>query len=192
MNCSDTRLYRLLILLFCSSKRAVVALALVIPVFVFESCTQSIRFSSNLGIRQAKQVDRIIKFGNLTLLQRNIIEIAERWIGTPYCYGGSDEYVCADCSGFVKKVFSEAGILLPRTAKEQSNIGKGVPINEVIPGDLIFYDMDGSGSIDHVSLVIDDNIIIHATTSQGVIMQKINDNYWRKRAKLARRVMESV
>lgn len=189
MNCSDTRLYRLLTLLFCSSKRAVVVLALVIPVFVFESCTQSVRFSSNHGARQTKQVDRSIKFGNLTSIQRNIIEIAERWLGTPYCYGGNNEYVCTDCSGFIQNVFNEVGISLPRTAKEQSNKGIEIPISEARSGDLVFFDIDDSGSIDHVSLVIDDTSMIHATTSQGVILQKMDDKYWRKRAKKARRVM---
>jgi cell wall-associated NlpC family hydrolase len=165
----------------------VVVLGILCLLFV-ESCTQSVRFSSNKVVQPIKRADRSINSTNLTSQQIRIIEIAERSIGTPYCYGGTDKNVCLDCSGFIQNVFAEVGVLLPRTSKEQSKKGIEIPIREVRPGDLIFYDIDGSGSIDHVSLVIDDNSMIHASTSQGVVQQTIDDSYWIKRAKTARRL----
>lgn len=66
-----------------------------------------------------------------------IVEIATRYVGVPYVYGGStpDGF---DCSGFTSYVFAQVGISLPRTSSAQRNVGTVVSRADAQPGDLIW------------------------------------------------------
>lgn len=66
-----------------------------------------------------------------------IIEVAARYVGTPYRYGGTtpDGF---DCSGFTSYVFAQVGISLPRTSGDQRYAGVEVPRDQAQPGDLIW------------------------------------------------------
>lgn len=66
-----------------------------------------------------------------------VIEIAARYVGTPYVYGGTtpDGF---DCSGFTSYVFAQLGITLPRTSSEQRYAGVEVPADQAQPGDLVW------------------------------------------------------
>ncbi|HHW39427.1 MAG TPA: C40 family peptidase [Bacillales bacterium] len=104
----------------------------------------------------------------------NIIESAEKYIGTPY---GGD----FDCSGYVYKVFSENGIELPRSSDSQYKHGESVEKANLQKGNLVFFNTSGSG-ISHVGIYIGDNKFIHSATSQGVMVSKLDDSYyWAKR-----------
>lgn len=100
----------------------------------------------------------------------NIIKSAEKYIGTPY--GGE-----FDCSGYVKKVFSENGIELPRSSKSQYEHGDSVEKADLQKGDLVFFNTSGSG-ISHVGIYIGDNKFIHSSSSKGVSISKLNDPYY--------------
>ena len=55
------------------------------------------------------------------------------------------------------------GVMLPRTAKEQSTIGEVLSfIEESEPGDLAFFDNE-EGNIIHVGIVLENNYIVHAS-----------------------------
>ncbi|QLH53584.1 MAG: hypothetical protein CH6_1705 [Candidatus Kapaibacterium sp.] len=102
--------------------------------------------------------------------RRLLIEEAESWIGVPYCYGGTTN--CFDCSGFTKKVYERIGIVLPRTAEEQSKLGKFVDLNRIEAGDLIFY---GKGKrVTHVAIYAGNGMIIHSATSRGVVRDRFD------------------
>ncbi|HZI97784.1 MAG TPA: NlpC/P60 family protein [Actinomycetales bacterium] len=73
----------------------------------------------------------------------SIMEIAARYAGTPYVYGGSSPSGF-DCSGYVQYVFQQVGISLARTASAQSQSGQRVSRSEARPGDLVFF-TDGGG-----------------------------------------------
>lgn len=112
-----------------------------------------------------------------------ILEKAETFIGTPYKYGGSTEKGF-DCSGFVQASFK--GIYdLPRNTKAQNKIGKTIPFNQRMEGDLIFFNTRSTCS--HVGIVTK-NGFIHASTSQGVIISPMSE-YWRKRIHSVKRVL---
>lgn len=109
-----------------------------------------------------------------TTVAENIIESAEKYIGTPY--GGE-----FDCSGYVYKVFSENGIELPRSSSSQYKHGESVEKENLQKGDLVFFNTTGSG-ISHVGIYIGDNKFIHSASSIGVSISKLNDPYyWSKR-----------
>lgn len=70
-----------------------------------------------------------------------ILEIAPKYIGTPYKYGSSitfDAPKFFDCSGFIAFIYSEAGIAIPRVSIDQYFFGDEVTEDDLRPGDLIF------------------------------------------------------
>lgn len=93
----------------------------------------------------------------------------------PYSYGGTTPSGF-DCSGFTRWVFSHAlGRELPRTAAEQSALGVGVSLDELVPGDLLFW---GSGSgVYHVGIYAGDGEYIHASTGGGRVMRATFDYF---------------
>ncbi|NUU17606.1 C40 family peptidase [Cellulomonas humilata] len=66
-----------------------------------------------------------------------IVEIAARYVGVPYVYGGTTPNGF-DCSGFTSYVFAQVGISLPRTSSAQRNVGTVVSRADALPGDLIW------------------------------------------------------
>jgi peptidoglycan DL-endopeptidase CwlO len=97
--------------------------------------------------------------------RRQVVEYAMQFVGGRYVYGGVDPNRGVDCSGFTRYVLSNsASIALPHSSKGQSSYGKQVTVEEMQPGDLLFY--SGSGGINHVALYIGDGKIVHASTEK--------------------------
>jgi cell wall-associated NlpC family hydrolase len=65
-----------------------------------------------------------------------VLEIAYRYLGTPYVYGGSTP-AGFDCSGFTSYVYAQLGISLPRSSTAQLSAGTRVSAAEAKPGDLV-------------------------------------------------------
>lgn len=112
--------------------------------------------------------------------RKRLIEHAYTWIGTPYLYGGNDSRG-VDCSGFVCAVFARTtSVKLPRSSREIAEFVSKIPRDSMEPGDLVFFTSKAGGSrINHVAIYVGDNQIIHSTTSRGVIVSNLDDNYWR-------------
>lgn len=122
-----------------------------------------------------------------------LLSTAEKYMGAPYKYGGTTK-AGMDCSGFIITVYDSQEINLPRRSEDQSKSGDFVKIEEVMPGDLLFFTTSGNQSINHVGIVHDisnqgEVYFIHASTSRGVIISSLNENYWNKAFKTARRVL---
>lgn len=103
--------------------------------------------------------------------QRKLLNEADKWMGTRYCYGGEDEN-CVDCSGFVQNVFAKVGVNLPRTAQLQYNYTLRVQRNEIEPGDLIFFEK--RGTVNHVGIYLGNSEFIHASTTGGVVHDNLD------------------
>lgn len=108
-----------------------------------------------------------------------IAKLAEKYVGNPYQYGGDDLETGVDCSGFVKEIYKQAGITLPRELAGLKDEGTPVTDGELRAGDLIFYgitDRNTSETPDHVALYLGDQKVIHASNAKDGI--KISDlNY---------------
>ena len=85
-----------------------------------------------------------------------ICDYATKFIGIPYVYGGSTPSGF-DCSGFVKYVYANFGINLPRVSYSQMNVGTPVTRDQLLPGDLVFFRSGG-----HVGIYMGNNKYIHA------------------------------
>lgn len=118
-----------------------------------------------------------------------IIETGKKYLGAPYVLGASTARTdIFDCSSFTYRIFAENGITLPRTSRAQSELGTPVPLTELRKGDLIFFDTDKDGVINHVSVVMDQDTLLHAATSTGVSISS-SKYYWNKYAVKAIRLL---
>ena len=123
--------------------------------------------------------------------RQEIIHFAKSYLGTPYRYGGATRSG-VDCSGLVTAVYREFNIRLPRTSMDQSQAGDGVKKSNLKPADLVFFKTSGSGTISHVGIYIGDGKFIHASTSaRKVRVDRLNDDYFKRRYRGARRVVSS-
>lgn len=108
--------------------------------------------------------------------------------GTKYKYGGTDKRGF-DCSGFTKTVYKNAfKVTLPRTTDEMSKLGKKVSKKKLKPGDLVFF--RPSRRYEHVGIYIGENTFIHSSTSKGVIKSKLDNIYWKKKYRFAKRILK--
>lgn len=92
----------------------------------------------------------------------DIVNFAKKYLGTPYVWGGNSLTEGVDCSGLVQQVFKNFGIKTTRTTYTQIGEGKAVKMNELQPGDLVFFDFDPGGGPDHVGIYAGDGKMIHA------------------------------
>lgn len=124
-----------------------------------------------------------------------VIVTARSFTGTPYRYGGTTRSGM-DCSGLLLNSFEAINFSLPRSSEAQSKVGKEVKMKDLEPGDLVFFATGKKKrQITHVGLVTErkskDNIkFIHASSSLGVVETNIFQEYYQKRFRSARRVIE--
>lgn len=94
--------------------------------------------------------------------RKAVVEIAQRYLGTPYVWGGTSPSGF-DCSGLVQYVFGEAGKHLPRISYQQANFGKRVSLSKLRPGDLVAWDNSTrNNGADHIAIYIGHGQIIEA------------------------------
>lgn len=103
--------------------------------------------------------------------------ILQKYLGKPYM-GKSKYEEGVDCSMFVREVYREFNkTVLPRTVKDQYAEGTDVPRRRMQFGDLVFFETI-RGRASHVGIFIGFNQFIHASSSSGVIITKLEDPYW--------------
>lgn len=118
-----------------------------------------------------------------------IINLAKAQLGKPYVWGAEGPSTF-DCSGLIYYVYGQNGVNLPRTSREQSNVGTTVSQSQLQPGDLIFSSTDGSGGVNHVGIYIGNGQMIHAPQEGDVVkVTNSNSSYWQKTFVKAKRVI---
>ena len=124
----------------------------------------------------------------------DIIEYAKQFEGTRYKWGGTTKSGM-DCSGLIYESFKSNNIILPRMSRDMAKRGGKISLKDVSAGDLLFFKTGKNrrNSINHVGLIIaiknNDIEFIHATTSQGVTISRLNENYWLNAFHEARRIL---
>ena len=99
------------------------------------------------------------------------------WLGVPYKYGGTDRQGI-DCSAFVGRIYKDVyGVNLHRTANDMLGdvtlIGKG----KLHEGDILFF-TNSKGKVAHVGIYLKEGLFAHASTSNGVCVSRMDDDYW--------------
>lgn len=102
------------------------------------------------------------------------------WLGTPYRTGGSTKSG-TDCSGFVHSIIRDAyGKQITRNTRDQlqKDVTR-IKKHSLREGDLVFFTSQASkGSVTHVGIYLKDHCFAHASTSKGVIISSLREDYW--------------
>ena len=96
------------------------------------------------------------------------VQIAERYLGVPYVWGGADPATGFDCSGLVMYVYRQLGIDLLHFSGAQYHEGTPVPIDALAPGDLVFF-RPGPLGPGHVGMYVGGGRFIQAPHSGDVV-----------------------
>lgn len=108
-----------------------------------------------------------------------LLREADSWIGTRYLYGGNDRDG-VDCSGFVVQVFNNAlSIKLPRTSLTLQQYCTPIEREQLQPGDLVFFGVRGGGTVGHVGIYVGDGLMVHSSSSKGVVVSSLENNYYK-------------
>lgn len=113
--------------------------------------------------------------GNITRI-RKAVSTALGLQGVPYYFGGTSPSGF-DCSGFIQYVLRHAGVSVPRMADEQYYAS--VRVDNPKLGDLVFFETYMPG-VSHVGLSLGGGSFIHASSSRGVTISSLEDDYWKR------------
>jgi lipoprotein Spr len=127
---------------------------------------------SQLQFKYAMITDREVE----AICNLPLYRFIEEWMDTPYRLGGNSKDGI-DCSGFsgtlMTSVYSSR---LPRTAREQYAATERVERDELMEGDLVFF--NNRGGVSHVGVYLGNNFFVHSSTKNGVIISSLNDTYY--------------
>ena len=115
----------------------------------------------------------------------------KRWLGTPYAYGDHTLGQGTDCSGLVMEVYlSVYGIKVHRNSTKMLEQNcEPIGFEELKEGDLIFFITSSDGHVSHVGIYLKDNKFVHASSSRGVVVDDIRQNYYATHYHTAARVV---
>jgi len=172
-------------------------------IIVADEKTKLNELSSKPSVQQSGFVGNIEKCSRLQfkyamLMDQEVESIAnfslysfiDEWWGTHYQYGGSDRSGI-DCSAFTGKLLSSVySLTVPRTAKEQFNLCEKMPTEDLVEGDLVFFNT--RGGVSHVGLYLGNNYFVHASLSNGVTISSLTDEYYSKKFVSGGRMPQSL
>lgn len=108
-----------------------------------------------------------------------VVDTARKMLGVPYRYGGAGPSGF-DCSGLVSYAYRSVGIQVPRTSGEQFRRANRVELQDLQPGDILFFRLNPP-KVSHVAIYDRDGRFIHAPSSGKQVSYASLDNpYWRQ------------
>ncbi|WP_082350760.1 C40 family peptidase [Paenibacillus xylanivorans] len=120
-----------------------------------------------------------------------VISTGKQFLGVRYQFGApsgrTDEF---DCSSFTQYVFKQNGFDLPRSSRQQSQVGTQVSKDQLQQGDLVFSDTNHDGVINHVGIYMGNGEVLHTyRVGIGVTVSNFSGSTWDRTFVTARRVI---
>jgi len=126
--------------------------------------------------------------GGASLEAARALEVALRYLGTPYQWAGSTPETGFDAPGLVQYAYLQVGIQLPRLADQQFLSGTAVSASGLLPGDLVFF-MDFTGYVYHVGMSLGGDKFVHAPHTGDVVkISSLNEPFYAGQFAGARRI----
>lgn len=137
------------------------------PDYLSFSNVQSSGSTGSSGSSSVTPPSNSISYNGSSEKRAAVLEYAAQFLGTPYVYGGSTPSGF-DCSGFTSYVFKNTVGSIPRVAQAQFDATTRVSMDELLPGDLVFFGSSAS-SISHVGIYVGNNQFIHSPHTGDVV-----------------------
>ena len=132
-------------------------------------------FCSSLQFKYAQVLNRNVELVTNT----SLIGFIDDWWGTKYKYGGTTKRGI-DCSSFTGLLMGSVfGFALPRTAKEQYSVCSKLSKDDMLEGDLVFFNT--RGGVSHVGVYLGDGYFVHSSSSAGVTINSLNESYYSRK-----------
>lgn len=110
---------------------------------------------------------------------KKLFHFIGEWYGVPYKFGGCEKNG-VDCSCFANLLFKDVyGVKLERSSRDIYKMCDKIKTGELKEGDFVFFKMN-SKDITHVGVYLSNNKFVHASTSKGVMVNDLNDTYYKK------------
>jgi len=115
------------------------------------------------------------------VVEVDIIALARRCIGTSQYRRGakpSEAPIVVDCSSFMKWLYAQRGIWLPRRSIQQRELGEAINLDDLIAGDVVFvsgkidyYYNDPTNGVGHVGIATSVGTVIHAANKEFNVVE---------------------
>ena len=136
-------------------------------------------------VRELSRADEVLS--ELSMKERLIL-FAKKMLHLPYRFGGTGAFGL-DCSAYVQKVYGFVGTNLPRSAREQFQVGEAVEKKDLLTGDLVFFKTYASFP-SHVGIYLGNNLFIHASSlSKKITIDSLESPYYFSRFVGAKRLI---
>ncbi len=120
------------------------------------------------------QSDPVDQAGEQSAAQEQVVALAEKYLGAPYKWGGTDLTDGVDSVGFVKAIYAQAGMELPADIHELIADKKQITLSELCAGDIVIY-RAVVGDDDHAAIYDGNEQVIHASNLRdGVKRSDLN------------------
>jgi lipoprotein Spr len=114
-----------------------------------------------------------------TLINPALYSFIDDWYGTNYRMGGTTKKGI-DCSAFSGTLLSSIySFAVPRTAREQYKVCEQIDKENLLTGDLVFFNT--RGGVSHVGVYLTNNKFVHSSSSNGVTISSLDDSYYSKK-----------
>lgn len=127
--------------------------------------------------------------------KKNLKKMVKKLQGRPYVWAEEGPHTF-DCSGFTYYMYGSMGIEIPRVARNQAKKGKRISSQELVYGDLIFFDTEKRqrGKITHVGMYLGNGWFTHASTGKyEIVYSNLNTStYYKKRLRVCRRYLPDL
>ena len=139
--------------------------------------------SSKAGIKktslQQAKYAMLLDVAIESIKNSTLYQFIENWYGTRYRFGGTTKRGI-DCSAFTDRLLSTVyDLVLPRTAREQYKFCEHISKDDLLEGDLVFFNT--RKGVSHVGVYLANGHFVHSSRSQGVTISNLEDNYFARR-----------
>lgn len=132
-------------------------------------------FCSSIQFKYAQILNKDVE----QVTNKLLFSFIDDWWSTRYRFGGTTKKGI-DCSSYTSHLLSEVfGLVLPRTAREQYAICSKINKDDLLEGDLVFFNT--RGGVSHVGVYLGDGYFTHSSCSSGVTISNLSDNYYSKK-----------